>query len=151
MGKLEFDGDAVRELYVHSRNSEKHRSTYGGAAAPALLLVHDHGVYLMSAGLPSLPSEDKPGSSKVVYAKGCDPRSDDAWYEEARDLVGGDDFAEALPLNMFENIFEAGLEGINIVVKLTATQVTVTYNRGRTKPQRESVEFVDEVMDFGDF
>ncbi|SIO50055.1 Protein of unknown function [Bradyrhizobium erythrophlei] len=69
--------------------------------APAVLLVHDDGVYLMSNGHPADALEGKPKGKffkrYVAYAQGCDPRSDKGWYDTARALVGGDDFGECLP------------------------------------------------------
>lgn len=58
---------------------------------PALLLVHDQGVYLMSNGIPR-------SADAVAYAEGCDPKVGefDEWYGKSRDLVGGDDFVEVI-------------------------------------------------------
>ena len=151
MGTLEFNGDAVRELFEHARNSKEFRGVYGSAPEPALILVHDQGVYLMSAGIPALPDPHRPKGHKVVYAQGCHPERDDEWWEEARDLVGGDDFAEALPLRLFESIFALELENIRITIKLTATQLTVSYTGGKKKPKKEKVDLRDEVLDFGEF
>ncbi|MFC0030141.1 hypothetical protein ACFFMM_11485 [Micromonospora chaiyaphumensis] len=39
----------------------------------ALVWVHDHGVYLMSSGLPRREDPNRPGSSPVVYAHGWYP------------------------------------------------------------------------------
>jgi hypothetical protein len=68
--------------------------------APALLFVHDQGVYLMSNGIPrdsKDPSDPKSGSY-VAYAEGCNPSIGDFddWYGMSRELVGGDDFAEVI-------------------------------------------------------
>jgi hypothetical protein len=53
--------------------------------APAVLLVHDEGVYLMSNGFPADPLERKATGRHfrryVAYAQGCDPRTDKGWYE----------------------------------------------------------------------
>jgi hypothetical protein len=67
---------------------------------PALLFVHDQGVYLMSNGIPHLLSEDG-NSHQVIYAEGCNPNVGefDDWYLTSRDLVGGDDFVEILPIH----------------------------------------------------
>jgi len=67
---------------------------------PALLFVHDQGVYLMSNGIPHLLSEDG-NSHQVIYAEGCNPDVGefDDWYLTSRDLVGGDDFVEILPIH----------------------------------------------------
>lgn len=70
---------------------------------PALLFVHDSGVYLMSNGIPRLrpenPAQDV-NSCHVAYADGCNPNVGefDDWYGMSRDLVGGDDFVEILPI-----------------------------------------------------
>lgn len=68
---------------------------------PALLFVHDQGVYLMSNGIPRLrpenPAQDV-NSCHVAYAEGCNPNVGefDDWYGTSRALVGGDDFVEVL-------------------------------------------------------
>lgn len=59
-----------------------------GIVAPALMLIKDQGVYLMSNGLPILRDPDfpdDPDASLVVYADGCDPR-DPAWVDRAGSL-----------------------------------------------------------------
>ena len=62
---------------------------------PSLLFVHDQGLYLMSNGHPNLPDQNR-----TVYADGFSPHTVpfEEWWEAARDLVGGDDFVEALPV-----------------------------------------------------
>jgi hypothetical protein len=66
---------------------------------PALLFVHDQGVYLMSNGEPRLLTEDG-ASNRVIYAEGCNPNIGefDDWYSMSRELVGGDDFVEIIPI-----------------------------------------------------
>lgn len=61
---------------------------------PALLFVHDSGVYLMSNGVPREVSD-------VAYADGCNPHTSDFddWYNRSKDLVGGDDFVEVIPID----------------------------------------------------
>jgi hypothetical protein len=63
--------------------------------APAVILVHDDGVYLMSNGEPG-DIVNAP-SRYVVHAKGTNPATDPDYYDTARMLVGGDDFGETLP------------------------------------------------------
>ena len=71
---------------------------------PALLFVHDQGVYLMSNGIPRFrpenPAQDV-NSCHVAYAEGCNPNIGefDDWYGTSRELVGGDDFVEILPIH----------------------------------------------------
>jgi hypothetical protein len=68
----------------------------------ALYLVADQGVYLMSNGLPRL-LVDEGGTPVVAYARESDPNSgDEDWYEAKRSIMGGDDEATALPVEMFE-------------------------------------------------
>lgn len=91
-------------------------------AAPAILLVHDQGVYIMSNGQPGDPLEGKPKgrhfSRYVAYAQGCDPRTDAGWYDTARALVGGDDFGECLPWAAdIKALIDAGEQ--QIIVKMT--------------------------------
>jgi hypothetical protein len=56
-----------------------------------LAFVHDQGIYLMPTR-PSIPGQNR--SNWVVYAKDCNPDTDEDWWENARNLVGGDDFGE---------------------------------------------------------
>lgn len=113
MSILIFDPADVRRVVEHSLAAPEQRKqvtgydeakgelTYGAPHAPAVMLVHDDGVYLMSNGTPSdrldANSTEKFGRCFVAYADGCNPRKDTDWYDRARDLVGGDDFAETLP------------------------------------------------------
>lgn len=62
-----------------------------------ILFVKDQGVYLMARGLTE---------NAVVYAQGFNPETDDFddWYDTARDICGGDDFAETIPLATFQMI-----------------------------------------------
>lgn len=62
---------------------------------PGLVFVHDRGVYLMSNGLPR-DVDGVADGSHVVYAEHCNPDTDEEWYDNSRDLVGGDDFAEVI-------------------------------------------------------
>ncbi|EFT1580812.1 DUF3085 domain-containing protein [Salmonella enterica] len=70
-----------------------------------VVLVKDHGVYIMSE-----IGELTPRGRKVAYAKGCHPDKDEAWWETARAEVGGDDFGESIDLteSMFNRILNEG-------------------------------------------
>ncbi len=124
---LSFDMDDVLRLYDHARGAGRHWVTLEqaldllgetefrwpseselreleGRAPPALHLVMDRGVYLMSSGIPHQPDPARPGDPDarlVVYAEGFDPNEDD-WYDAAHALLGGDDFAHALPLELLK-------------------------------------------------
>lgn len=128
MSTLVFDTPTVRKLVDHAKAAKTHRATYGRKPEPALLLVGDQGVYLMSSGQPILPAEDgKPDSSSLVaYAKGTDPKKDEDWYDEKRALFGGDDGADALPLAGLEAALAAcEAAGVAFKIKLTKTQIAV--------------------------
>lgn len=93
----------ILPLVEHAKAAKEHRKTYGQEkAGPALHFVHDHGVYLMSNGIPHMPASKNPEHTKVVYANKCDPDKDEDWWENARALVGGDDFIEELPIKELE-------------------------------------------------
>lgn len=67
----------------------------GTTPVPALWLVGDEGIYLMSNGLPHLPHPTNTGRSLVAYADGfhtCEDR------HTVDDVIGGDDFCQVLPL-----------------------------------------------------
>ena len=120
MTRLLFDMEQVAGLARHSREAPERRMTmaqraeiYGEdrcavqqpgeepLAPPCLWLVKDEGIYLMSPGIhPDAGSGDRPARAPVAYASGFDPTRDDrmAVWERARLAVGGDDFAEAVPL-----------------------------------------------------
>ncbi|MXY17220.1 MAG: DUF3085 domain-containing protein [Acidobacteria bacterium] len=120
MTRLLFDMEQVAGLARHSREAPERRMTMGQRAEiygedrcatrqpgeerlapPCLWLVKDEGIYLMSPGIhPEPESGDRPARAPVAYAVGFDPTHDDrmAVWDRARGAVGGDDFAEAVPL-----------------------------------------------------
>lgn len=99
MSKLIFKASEVRRVVDHSLKAPKQSPMFGSggdpAPVPSIILVHDHGVYLMSNGDPRDLIDGK--TCFAAYAKGCDPRTDEAHWETSRTLVGGDDFGETLP------------------------------------------------------
>lgn len=85
-----------------------------------ILLVHDHGIYIMSMNQPV-------GERTIVYAEGCDPTRDHNWWETSRRLVGGDDFGEPFATaGELLNALTSAKNGLHI--RVTATQfITETY------------------------
>jgi len=120
MTRLHFDMQQVAGLARHAREAPGRRMTiaqraeiYGEdrcgerqpgeerLAPPCLWLVKDEGIYLMSPGIqPETDSTQCAPRPPVSYACGFDPTRDDrlAVWDRARDAVGGDDFAEPVPL-----------------------------------------------------
>lgn len=140
-----FRTEQVLPLAQHALNSPEHSGAYGEeATGPALFLVHDHGVYLMSNGTPR---DLVPGSAsercRVAYAKGCDPNVGefDDWYGTSRDLVGGDDFVETLPLDDPEAFLRNCAEFDEFTVNVAATQLDATF---RSRKRRHSRPRLDE-------
>ena len=147
MTRLRFDMEQVAGLARHSRAAPERRMTiaqraeiYGEdrcatlqpgeerLAPPCLWLVKDEGIYLMSPGIHPDPGPgDRPTRPPVAYADGFDPTRDDrlAVWDRARDAVGGDDFAEAVPLEWVdaalaarspEFVLEFGLDAIGLLL-----------------------------------
>jgi hypothetical protein len=92
MGTCIFKTNEIKKLVKHSLDCKEHSADWQGNKIPSLLFVHDHGIYCMSNGIPALKSDEK--NNFVSYAKNCNPHTDIDYYENARDLVGGDDFVE---------------------------------------------------------
>ena len=109
---LRFPLAIVRRLVDHARNAPESLPYYGGTRAePALWLVGDHGVYLMSNGKPPLGRDGQliTGDGKGVrrlnaHAVGCDPEVDafESWWPIHNAIAGGDDFVQMLSIEDFE-------------------------------------------------
>jgi hypothetical protein len=155
MGRVIFDAAAVRPLLQHTLGQTEHRPTFAELCDPAYLkagcrlgsdgfakasdidpakvpaalwCVKDQGIYLMSNGAEALRGTD--GSNVVVYARGADPRTDTDWYEFARGIAGGDDFAEALNAADLRLLLEdATITGVE--VRFTETEIAVSFVRDR--------------------
>ena len=153
MRKLVFeDVEAIKELYEHTKGCAKHKKTYGGLTGPGLWLVHDQGVYLMSNGIPHLEDPDRPKSSKIVQAKGCDPKKDDGWWEESCQLVGGDDFVEHLPISSWDRIFKLSEKCSNgrIEIEVTNKSIAVSFvevRRPKKKKKKQPVRTATVMSD----
>ena len=132
MGKLIFDAKDVKRVVEHSIAANKQgrmivgidgpNVKYGVPSEPSVLLVHDDGVYLMSNGEPRdiVSGGDGKGGGKsfCAYARGCHPEKDAQWWDNSRDLVGGDDFGETLPwAEEIKQLIDRGAKKITIDVR----------------------------------
>lgn len=98
MGICVFKTKDLRRVVEHARRSSNWRMGFSGRTPqPGMMLVHDQGVYIMSNGLPADVDIDAERCN-LVYARSCDPDKDENWYDNARRLVGGDDFGEILDI-----------------------------------------------------
>lgn len=118
MTRLSFNMDAVMKHVAHAEQAEEHRQTYGyDNTGPALALVKDEGIYLMSNGLPMLNGG---GPDNVVYAAGYGPDN----YDGCRAAVGGDDFAERISIDDVRQIHDYGAD--TLVIELTENSMMLT-------------------------
>jgi hypothetical protein len=135
MAKLVFNVEEVRNIYDHAKAALKHSApiidyvgpkyeAVYGPAEPALYLVHDQGVYLMSAGLPAQCVKKGEPRQVVAYAKGCNPDKDEDWWENSNYLVGGDDFGELVPLALFDGVETA--KSIRVILTENTIRVSMT-------------------------
>jgi hypothetical protein len=93
---------------------------------PALHWVKDDGIYLLSS---SAERDLVDGTtSRVVYAKGYNPRTDEDVWENARAAVGGDDFVEALPIDWFTPLL-TDESIVTVSLAVTSKHVKLTYQR----------------------
>lgn len=99
-----FKTSELRRCIEHAAQSNEFTCGYNfgdeptNQPQPGFLFVHDRGVYLMSNGNPrDAVEEGKNAAAYVAYAKDCHPERDEDYWENARDLVGGDDFVEYIP------------------------------------------------------
>lgn len=100
--KLRFDRNKVAEIAAAVENGTDHVKPYTGGAwgvpedkTPGILLVGDHGVYLIGNHAQPVPPAK---SGLVAYAEGCDPAKDSGWWERKNAGFGPDDGVEFLPL-----------------------------------------------------
>jgi hypothetical protein len=128
MKQLIFEADDVRRVIEHSINASTQQGKTIGhdpktgkaitepVSAPAVLLVHDEGLYLMSNGEPrDIVSGVR---SFVAYARGCHPFRDLEWRTNARELVGGDDFSLCLPWALdLKVLLDAGAKTVVLRVR----------------------------------
>lgn len=86
-----------------------------------VLLVKDHGVYMMSA---TGEKDDHGTHKRLAYAIGCNPNVDDFddWWDTAKREFGGDDFVERFDVT--DTVFGAVLNGSDdLLVSATATHI----------------------------
>lgn len=129
-GTLTFPiDDRFKSIVEHARQAKEHRPTYGQEnPQPALWLVKDQGVYLMSNGAPMQQNPNVENKKAIVcYAKECDPTAKefDDWYDASRRIMGGDDGCDALELETFEKAIAQGVKAIKI--KVTEKSLSIVF------------------------
>jgi hypothetical protein len=97
---------------------------WGDKHGPSLMLVGDQGVYLMGSQ-PRPPLEPGVKGYQVVYAEGCDPRTDEDFYQNKRDLFGGDDGAEYLTLKSIQAWLSINPKADRIAIRISETELVL--------------------------
>lgn len=131
MGICVFKTSEIKRIVKHALGSQSFRSIFGQKQCPSIVFVHDDGVYCMSSGLPADLDEDR---CFVAYAKGCDPRKDEDFYEESRYLVGGDDFGINFPVT------DAYLADCDNYEEMVIRVNTKSMSLGFRKPKKASLK-----------
>jgi hypothetical protein len=135
--RLSFDRAGVMRLLAHAKAAPAHQPTYGekGPVGPALWIVGDQGVYLMSNGKPGLLATGaryKPNQQFVVYAKEIDPTvlPFDTWWERKRQSFGGDDGADSIAVAEIESALATYTAERALMLDLTPKAISlVSYVR----------------------
>jgi uncharacterized protein YozE (UPF0346 family) len=90
----------------------------------------------MSPGIPPLTQGDESDAYKVVYAEGCHPKKDRDWHHAARALVGGDDFAEHLSIDMWDELFADEKVLLKICIECARDSIALRAEYLRESPDR---------------
>lgn len=134
MSSLTFPIAAIVALAEHAKAATNHSAGYGEEpSGPAIIIVGDRGIYMMSNGMPGIPRTDGKEGQHVVYADQCDPDKNPGWYDLKRATFGGDDGVEFLPI--VEQILAKKDKGFTHVrIDFTANQIAMEFvTRGRKK------------------
>jgi hypothetical protein len=118
--------EELRKIVAHTMAGSAFRIPYSEetVAEPLLWLVHDQGVYLMSARVDRLTGTRS--AHLVAYAEGCDPEKDEDWWEASRCLVGGDDFGMDIPAQFFAENLAAGATSFGVLIRPDGEHVELT-------------------------
>tara|TARA_R100001369_G_C3280119_1_gene161799 strand:+ start:494 stop:871 length:378 start_codon:yes stop_codon:yes gene_type:complete len=83
-------------------------------------LVKDDGIYVMNCYVKNGKREKV---NQVIYASGFNPKTNDDVWEDSRDAVGGDDFAENIPLDYSQ--LNRLRDGGNLTIKITEKSLEI--------------------------
>lgn len=153
MGNLVFKVSDIKPLLADAINATERRPTYDQlysddycksdakpladgewpsddridpAKIPAgLMLVGDHGVYLMSNNAHTKKVEGT-NSLPVVYAKGINPDIDEDYYEKKRSTFGGDDGVEFIDVEWIKAGMEDGFK--YLIITLTPKSLAIKFS-----------------------
>mgnify|MGYP001200783634 FL=1 len=145
-----FDRSLIERLLTHAEDATEHRATLTqlfdknlrkpGYEAPewvyqqdldltkipaGLWLVGDHGLYMMSNGLPLLACQDSGKPNLCAYAREADPEKNAVEaYDVTRQTFGGDDGCEFLEASL---VRQALTRASGDTLRLTITPETIEF------------------------
>ena len=121
MTTLTFKSKEFPRMLEFMRNNER-KIPYGEFTKDfGLHLVKDDGIYLMAGTFESDKLDEK--RCHVIYAQGYSLKTKDLW-EKCREAVGGDDFAEWIPLN--EAMVKALEKNGHMKIEFTPSEITTS-------------------------
>jgi hypothetical protein len=132
MTKLTFKNKDIVRCVEHACKASDHSRGFGDTSPPrpSLILVKDDGIYIMSNGKPNDIVDWGDGDrSFVAYAKGYEADRAGVW-DLCRNAVGGDDFAEYIPLDTA--LCTDILEGSDLIIKITSSSLSVLTEKTRS-------------------
>lgn len=100
---LHFNAAAVRRLLEHSDAAREHRRDQQNVPQRGVMVVGDHGIYIMSTGIPGIKSTGEIGNIKegeqylVAYATEADPNTVPGHDAVRRSIFDADDSPVFLP------------------------------------------------------
>ncbi|GLK53518.1 MULTISPECIES: DUF3085 domain-containing protein [Alphaproteobacteria] len=120
--------DALRAEVSAVNAAKEHKPFWGEEVGPGLMLVADQGVYLMGWQVrPDTPAGQR---APVAFANGCHPDGDPDWYDTKVRIIGGDDTAEFLPIDVFKDL-DASVREVRIDVTKRSFNVRLVGRRSR--------------------
>jgi len=144
--RLHFQRSIVLQIAAHARESARHKQSideryHCDPAQPALWLVNDNGIYLMSNGDPALLDmelPERPDGTRwnvCAHARECNPHlmPFEEWWRVMREACGTADHSQVIPLEAIEEVLFTLPEGEDLVLD-------VTLDRTRVVPRKAANE-----------
>lgn len=135
--QLHFDRSGVQRLLDHAKQAPHHLPTFRQRKpiGPALWLVGDEGVYLISNGSP--PDRVTNNKRFVVYAAEVDPtkREFAEWWEAKGNSFGGDDGIERIEIRHIEEALATYPPDAPLILEVTPLEIAVRVYRPQPTPK----------------
>jgi hypothetical protein len=119
--KLHFPWPEVAKILDEVRAATVVKPLYDHVTGKGLWLVGDEGVYLM----PNTAGETR----TIAYAKECDPKKVDGWWEVKRASFGSDDGVEFISLSEIDGLLipaKTGTQPEQLIIDLSPQRFVIT-------------------------